>query len=353
MVRSAAGSQASALRPGLNSDKQFSIILLMRQAQQSTIRDQLTDRRRRLENVIVETGPAGDLVRLLREVDSALHRLDGEVFGNCLVCHTPVDDELLASNPLAQYCLCDLSREQQIALQNDLELAAQVQLALLPRQDLRVNGWETHFRYIPAGPVSGDYCDVVPRNGDGLFFAVGDVSGKGVAASLSMARLNALFRTLLDTGAGLREIVERANRFLVESMVASHYATLVCGKADHTGLVEICNAGHCSPLLIRENEVIPFASKGFPVGIFETGPYEVDSFLMTPGDTLLLYTDGLIEARNLRDEEYGTERLRLLLRGLACSSPQILVNACLKDVESFLAGGLRSDDLTLLVLRKH
>ncbi len=324
----------------------------MRQALESTVRTQLIDRRRRLESAIGEVGEAGDLVRLLREVDSALRRLDGDTFGGCLVCRGEVDDEMLESNPLAQYCLCNLSREQQVALQNDLELAGHVQLALLPKQNMTVNGWEVHFRYIPAGPVSGDYCDAVPMDGNGLFFAVGDVSGKGVAASLSMARLNALFRTLVATGASLPEIVERANRFLVESTIASHYATLVCGKADNTGRVEICNAGHCSPILLRKEEVVPFSSRSFPIGIFETGPFEVDTLEMQPGDALILFTDGVVEARNGQDEEYGNERFAQFLRNNRFETPQLLAAACLKEIESFLGRGSHSDDLTLMVLRK-
>jgi phosphoserine phosphatase RsbU/P len=324
----------------------------MRQALESTVRSQLNDRRRRLENAIGETGAAGDLVRLLREVDSALRRLDGDSFGSCLVCHTAVEDDLLESNPLAQYCLCDLSRDQQLALQNDLELAAHVQLALLPKQNLNANGWEMHFRYIPAGPVSGDYCDAVPSDGNGLFFAVGDVSGKGVAASLSMARLNALLRTLVTTGASLPDIMERANRFLVESTVASHYATLVCGKANLTGGVEICNAGHCSPFLLQGDSLVPFASRGFPVGIFDAGPYEMETLQMSAGDILFLFTDGLVEARSGQDEEFGTERLSRFLKDNRFLSPQRLAAACLKEVESFLAGNPQADDLTLMVLRK-
>src|SRR5207249_7870938 len=145
----------------------------------------------------------------------------------------------------------------QTALQNDLDLASRIQWQLLPRQNVRVSGWEVHYRYEPAGPVSGDYCDAITENGDGgnLYVLTGDVSGKGVAASLLMAHLNAMFRTLVGMGLPVQHLLERANRLFSESTIASHYATLVCARAEVTGEVEVCNAGHCPPLVIRDRSV--------------------------------------------------------------------------------------------------
>ena len=324
----------------------------MRELTKTKLRDQLFERRQRLESAISDAGEAADLVRLLREVDSALGRVDSGNFGTCLVCNLAIGDDLLAENPMAQYCLCDLSRDQQIALQHDLTLASHVQLALLPKQNTRFAGWEAHFRYIPAGPVSGDYCDLVPRNDDTLFFLIGDVSGKGVAASLFMARLNALFRSLLGTGSSATGMVEQANRLLADSAIPSHYATLVCGKAEESGRMEICNAGHCCPLLLRDGDVAPVESTGFPLGIFDTGPYEARTIDLAPGDTLFLFTDGLSEARNRSDQEYGTDRIADFLRENPGLPPQDLAAACLRDVNSFLDGEPQTDDLTMMVLRK-
>jgi phosphoserine phosphatase RsbU/P len=316
------------------------------------LRHQLIDRRRRLESTISEIGEAADLVRLLKEVDSALRRLDGHNHGQCLVCHTAIGIEVLQDNPLAQYCLCDLSREQQVALQHDLDLASSVQLGLLPKQNIRHAGWEVHFRYLPAGPVSGDYCDVIVREGDGLFFLVGDVSGKGVAASLFMARLNALFRSLVQTGQGVDAMVDTANRLLVESAIPSHYATLACGRAQQSGRVEISNAGHCRPLIVHDGKVSALESSGFPLGLFEEGPYAVDSVDLHVGDTIFLHTDGLSEARNGADQEYGPERIREVLERNQHSSPQTLATECLRELDSFTAGAPLTDDLTIMVLRR-
>ena len=126
---------------------------LMDTASEPILRDQLLDRRRRLESAVRDVGDAPDLVRLLQEVDSALTRMDARSYGRCEVCEESVETNFLLANPLIQYCLCDLSPHQQKALQSDLDLAARIQWALLPSQDQTYAGWDVHFRYEPVGPV--------------------------------------------------------------------------------------------------------------------------------------------------------------------------------------------------------
>jgi len=320
---------------------------------QATVRTQLQERRQRLEHAISDVGEAPDLVRLLREVDSALKRMDHNVYGRCDVCREKVDDDFLLANPLVTYCLCQLSAEQQALLQNDLDLASRIQWSLLPRQDLAVAGWETHFRYEPLGAVSGDYCDLVAREGDGgLHFLVGDVSGKGVAASFVMAHLNATFRSSIDARLPVAEQVERANRLLIENRIASHYATMVCGRAGRDGEVELCNAGHTPPLLVRGETVEPVRASGLPIGLFGGGSYTTSRFSMSPGDTLFLYTDGVTETRSPSGEEYGVARLEALLRARGAGTPHQVARACLDDIASFRGTAVRPDDLTVLVLRR-
>ena len=195
------------------------------------LRRQLNDRRQRLQAAVPAAAQPGRLLELLREVDAALERIDAGTYGRCEVCQDPIEDDRLAADPLVRFCVGDLTPGAQRALQHDLELAARIQRSLLPRPDRVFGGWEVHYRYEPAGPVSGDYCDVVLPDGDRapLFFALGDISGKGVAASMLMANLQAIFRSLLATGEPLQALVERANRVFCESTLPTHYATLVCG----------------------------------------------------------------------------------------------------------------------------
>ena len=326
----------------------------MEAVNEASLREQLLDRRHRLEGIISEVGKAADLVRLLKEVDSALERMDTRAFGTCEVCKETVDDDFLLTNPLIQYCLCRLTPEQQRALENDLELASRIQWALLPKQDLRAGGWEVHYRYQPAGIVSGDICDVVvPEEEEKpLFFLLGDVSGKGVAASFLMARLNAMFRSLIDTGLPVPQLVERANRLFGEGTTSTHYVTLVCGRADEAGGVEICNAGHCPPLLLTHDQVATVEATGFPVGLFSSGPFSVHRVKLSAGDTLFLYTDGLTEGRDSADSEFGLDRLSELLRRCRGLSPRALAASCLSELASFQDGAARTDDLTIMVLRR-
>ena len=319
------------------------------------LRSQLEDRRARLQKAITAHGSEHALVQLLQQVDAALGRLGSDDYGVCLVCEEHVGEQDLLHNPLLRYCLCELSPSQQRALEHDLELARRIQAALLPDPDLMTRGWEAHCRYEPAGMVGGDYCDlwIRPDEPDAVYFAVGDVSGKGVAASILMAHLQAAFRSLLGAGVPLAELVDRVNRQLLQATIPSHYATLVCGRAGAGGEVDIVNAGHCPPLLARNGSIVAIASTGFPIGLYGDRPYEVTRARLGAGDLLLLYSDGLVEARRRDGTEYGQARLESLLMGRAReSAPRQLVQALRGDLAGFLDGQLRADDLTVLALRR-
>src|SRR6202040_713669 len=180
---------------------------------------------------------------LLSEVDAALSRIDQGTYGICETCHDPVEKERLLNDPLVRFCLDHLTREEQRALESDLELAARIQKGLLPPPELSAAGWQVRYQYEPAGPVSGDYCDVFESDG-GLLFLFGDVSGKGIAASMLMSHLHATFRSLAGTDLPLDHMVAAANRIFSESTMAGQFATLVVGRASRDGSVELVSAGH-------------------------------------------------------------------------------------------------------------
>jgi sigma-B regulation protein RsbU (phosphoserine phosphatase) len=165
-----------------------------------------------------------------------------------------------------------------------------------------------------------------------------------------MAHLHAIFRALVATGLPTDELVERASRIFRESTVSPYFATLVCGRARTSGEVELCNAGHCPPLLIQAGEVTRLEATGLPLGLFSEGQYSVETVRLRPGDSLLLYTDGLTEARNVADEEYGEERLTNLAGKRKTPRPRPLVDACLDDLATFLSGVPLKDDLTLMAI---
>jgi len=314
------------------------------------LHNQLEERKRRLETAIALAPRNGGLAGLLREVDSALERMAKGNYGLCEECHETVEQDRLLADPLVRYCLDHLTGPQRDALQRDLDLASEVQRKLLPQAGLRAGEWETSYHYAPVGAVSGDYCDLIPSDGQ-LFFALGDVSGKGVAASMLMTQLHALFRGLTSMALPLGQIVTQANRVFCESVLAGQYATLVCGQAKSTGEVEIHNAGHWPVIISGRGGVLRIESTGLPLGMFCEGEFSATRLQLEAGDTLFLYTDGLSEARSA-DDEYGVDRVTRLVRQQAARPPAELIAASLDDLHAFAGAGPRLDDLTLLAIRR-
>lgn len=318
-------------------------------------RTELLARRDRLMSAVSTPGTAPDLRRLLDEVDAALERHANGTYGLCATCGDPIEAELIRSDPLVCFCIDHLSRSDRDALERDLELAGKVQRALLPKQNVVAGGWEIHWSFEPAGLVSGDYCDVlVPkREEDAVLFVVGDVSGKGVAASILSAHLNALFRTLAESGLGIGEMMQRANRLFCESTLDSHYATLVAGRACADGTVELSNAGQPAPLVAGPDSIVPVEGAGLPLGMFCSIEFPVLTFRLAPGESLVVYTDGVTEARNTRGDDFGVGGVAASLRGRTGLAAVEMANGCLDAVSDFRGGAPRSDDLTLLVAKRR
>ncbi|MEP6636127.1 MAG: SpoIIE family protein phosphatase [Acidobacteriota bacterium] len=316
------------------------------------LREQLIDRRNKLEAAANGFTQATEVLRLLAEVDSALNRMELGTYGLCDVCHDPVETERLIANPLTRLCIDHLSAPELRALEDDLTLAAQIQNGLLPQPSQKIDGWEIAYHYQPAGIVSGDYCDVIRGDDDSVLFVLGDVSGKGVAASMLMAHLQAMFRTLISSRLPLEQMLERASRVFCESTLPTHYATLVCGKTTTSGAVEICNAGHLPPLLFHQGAVKNINSTALPIGVFSNEHFGVSKFQLEKGDTILLYTDGLSEALNGDGNEYGIDRLAQVLKINCEMTPRALLGACVEDALSFTANRIPTDDVTLMAIRR-
>jgi sigma-B regulation protein RsbU (phosphoserine phosphatase) len=313
------------------------------------LRNQLLIRRQKLEQVHTRSH-SDQVAELLAEVDRALERVEESTFGECEVCHGTVEAERLLADPLARVCLDCLSPAQRRALEQDLELAAQIQQRLLPKRDFKFGPWHAAYHYRAAGHVSGDYCDLVTHD-NVLYFMVGDVSGKGFAASMLMSNLHAMFRVLIPAGMPLEELMQRASRMFCESTLPTQFATLVAGKALACGEIEICNAGHPAPLLVSPQQVSRVEGAGLPVGMFSDATFCGKKIQAAPGDALVIFTDGVAESRNQHGAEYGDERLRKVTQQCRGPHPQDLVNACVADLEEFDAGGPLLDDQTLMALR--
>jgi sigma-B regulation protein RsbU (phosphoserine phosphatase) len=318
------------------------------------IRQQLATRLERLQAASARTGRTQEIEELVTQVDAAIQRLETGTFGVCEKCLGTVEAGRLIADPMVRFCLDCLTAPEQRQLEADLEMAARIQRALLPPERLSVHGWEIHYHYEPVGMVSGDYCDLIVANPSdgGLFFLLGDVSGKGVAASLLMAHLHAMFRSLVTFSQPLERMMQVANGVFCESTIPGQFATLVCGRADRSGRLELSSAGHPPGLVVGRGGVSRAESAGFPLGMFRDARYTTQTFELQTGDALLLYSDGVTESRNASGEEYGVERLACFMENRQGTPSADLVRACQDDLRAFSGGTRGTDDVTLMALRR-
>ncbi len=263
----------------------------------SMLREQLLDRQQRLERAQSQNLLATDVSRLLSEVDAALGRFNNGTYGVCEECHAAIEPERLVADPLIRLCLGDLTQKQLNAIQDDLQLAAEIQKGLLPMSGFSADAWQLDFAYQPAGVVSGDYVDFIEQDGE-LYFILGDVSGKGMAASILMSNLHAMFHALIPLGLELCDLMSRANRLFAESTLANQFATLILGKINAKGEVEMCNAGHLPPMIVGGDKSFELAPSGLPLGLFCDSNFVSSGVKLEPGETLLLFTDGVTEAND-------------------------------------------------------
>jgi phosphoserine phosphatase RsbU/P len=316
------------------------------------LREELLQRRERVAAAISSARPDAQLTALLREVDAALERFESGTYGLCEVCHDPIEADRIIANPLERFCLGDLNADERQALEDDLNLASQIQRSLLPAHGLRADGWHFDYGYEPARVVSGDYVDIIQSGEADLYFVLGDVSGKGVGASMLMTKLNAVFRSLIPLGLGVDQIMERASRLFGDSTLPGQYATLICGRAWKHGEVAVCNAGHPPALLNRRGAIEQISATGLPLGLFPNQKFSVENRKLETGDTLILYTDGVSDAINGHNEEYGMTRFIGITEKSWSLAPEELVSVCLSDLSRFRGGSPRFDDISIMGIRR-
>jgi sigma-B regulation protein RsbU (phosphoserine phosphatase) len=246
-----------------------------------------------------------------------------------------------------------MSEEQRNTLERDLKSAAEVQRTFLPTTPLSYDGWEVDYIWEPFGVVSGDHVDLVraPTRYEPLHLLLGDVAGKGLAASLLQSQLHALFRALAPVQTTLSELLGRASQLFFEATSPSFFATLTVARLHPDGKVVLANAGHPRPLLADRWGVRPIEDASIPLGMVGDVEYAEREIHLRPGDTLFLYTDGLTEG--WRDgEEYGVGRAAAALRRASGLPPHELLVSCRNDLENFLGGSPRGDDLTMVAVRR-
>jgi len=244
-----------------------------------------------------------------------------------------------------------LERER---LERDVALARQIQVGLLPDALPDIDGWQLYAHNIPSRGVSGDFYKVELVDDGSCAIMVADVSGKGIAASLLTASLEALAAGPIHDGVSPEKICDRVSHLLFERTPPEKYATGFLASFDPaSGLFRYCNAGHNPGIVLRSGgDVELLESTGMPLGILPTAVYGAGDVTLEMGDTVVLYTDGLTEAENPDEEEYSEERLAELCAKHRAESLDALADVISEDQDEFVRGVPYVDDRTVVMVRR-
>lgn len=253
--------------------------------------------------------------------------------------------------------LLSLELADKVTMKRDLEIAREIQTWLVPSQAPEVAGADIAFATRPQNSVAGDYYDAFypdPENREKLVVVIADVAGKSVPAALLMATLQASLRTIAGEGVPVAELVTRLNRYAsAYSLDGRRFTTAVLGEYEPASRrLTYVNAGHNAPILRRENGTLEkLESGGLPLGIKVDAAYETASLELRPGDALILFTDGVIEAFNESGEEFGNERWLATIRGLPDWNALQSLRYLMERVDQFVGATRQADDITCLVFR--
>jgi sigma-B regulation protein RsbU (phosphoserine phosphatase) len=241
-----------------------------------------------------------------------------------------------------------------LTLKNDLEIAREIQHAMLPQAAYDADGIQAWGLTRPANTVGGDFYDVLAQPDGTVVLTLGDVAGKGSPAALLMALLLAMFRTLIDQGLGAAELAERLNVQICRHSPASRFITLfVAFLEPPTGRLVYVNAGHTPALLRRADGTFErLTGGGVALGMFEGSKFEAHETVLQPGDTLVMYSDGVTEAENHKGEQFEESGLERIVALHGSRPPRQLAETILRVVEVHAQETYLADDLTLLVARR-
>jgi len=242
--------------------------------------------------------------------------------------------------------------EEQKRYDSEFAQASSIQMKLVPSGPLIVDPWEIRGRVIPARQVGGDYFDYFPLSQGRFGVAIADVSGKGLPAAIMMSNVQASLRAFCDGDHAIGEALRRVNRSVARSAMPGKFITLFYTEIDpRAGVLRYSNAGHNYPLVRRASGALEeLTTGGLMLGPLEDAVYEVGETPFAPGDSLLMYSDGISEAMDTRNQEYGEERLRAIWQGAHGASTLETLDRLIGDVEKFRGSMSQSDDITAVVV---
>jgi len=242
---------------------------------------------------------------------------------------------------------------QKIAMEKELQAAREVQMTLIPKRVPDVAGYAFAAVTIPAREVGGDLYDFTAKEPGQLALCLGDVSGKGLAASLLMANVQATLRDQAFSAAPASECVRRSNMLLFQNTGNEKFVTLFYALLDpEKGSLTCCNAGHERPFLVRSGgETSRLTAGGTVLGIMEDFPYEQETVTLERGDVVLIFSDGVSEAMNASGEQLGEGPIQSVLNSHHGRDPEELKEALISAVRAHAAGAPQADDITIVVKR--
>jgi phosphoserine phosphatase RsbU/P len=251
------------------------------------------------------------------------------------------------------FALLMIELRDKLALKGDLEIARQIQFGLLPFEPFHREGTSIHAAMRPAHTVGGDYFDIIELGEGRVAIAIGDVAGKGIPAALLMALLQGSLRTLLSAGLRGADLMRTLNVHLYANIPSNRLITLFYSEYDPaTGALRYVNCGHNAPFLLHPDGVERLPATGVALGIVAEAAFEAVETRLAPGERLFLYTDGITEASDPSDQEYGEERLQSWLLGHAAMPAPDLNEGLRQDVLAFGRGVRPRDDMTTLVVAR-
>ena len=257
------------------------------------------------------------------------------------------------------FILLVLEIADRVVMKRDLEIARDIQRWLLPASPPQVPGLQVAFATRPANTVAGDFYDVFARpvTGPGqpnFLIAVADVAGKSIPAALLMATFQASLKTLSETSCSLPELVTAMNHYAcTNSQSGLRFTTAFLAELNPASrALHYINAGHNTPILRRSSGAIERLSNGgLPLGMWADKSYDAGHLTLQPGDWLVIFTDGVIEAVNGRDEEYGEQRMLNVLQAGVTATPEELIRRMMSDLDAFVGATPQHDDVTCMLLK--
>jgi phosphoserine phosphatase RsbU/P len=236
----------------------------------------------------------------------------------------------------------------------ELEVAKNIQQKLLPTEFPKIDGFDVAAINIPATEVGGDYYDCLEISDQKFALGLGDISGKGMAAALLMANLQATLRGQVIYNDSVSSCINHANTLLFKSTDSNKFATLFFTLIDaESNTLFCCNAGHDQPILLKKSgEIIRLKAGGIPLGFMQDFIFEEESIIMEAGDALIIYSDGITEAMDDESQEYSEENLLALCKGFVDFSANEIKTKIMSEVKSHAQNVPQSDDMTLLILKR-